>query len=97
MYKLLQDVTDIDNGIKIRPWNYRNYSLFLVGMMSNDVNILYHKEGWCFIGFIMAENISELSSLKEWHILFSDIISVPPSVFSMITSVYQFCDSRSEF
>lgn len=94
---MLQDVTDIDNGIKIRPWNYRNYSLFLVGMMSNDVNILYHKEGWCFIGFIMAENISELSSLKEWHILFSDSISVPPSVFSMITSVYQFCDSRSEF
>ena len=66
-------------------------------MMSNDVNILYHKEGWCFIGFIMAENISELSSLKEWHILFSKSSSVPPSVFSMITSVYQFCDSRSEF
>ena len=65
VYKLLQDVTDIDNGIKIRPLNYRNYSLFLVVMMSNDVNILYHKEGWCFIGFIMAENISELSSLKE--------------------------------
>ena len=82
---MLQDVTDTDNGIKIRLLNYRNYSLFLVGMMSND------------IGFIVAENILELSSLKEWHILFSKSISVPPSVFSMITSVYQFCDSRSEF
>ena len=94
---MLQDVTDTDNGIKIRLLNYRNYSLFLVGMMSNDINILYHKEGWCFIGFIMTENILELSNLKEWHILFSKSISVPLSVFSMITSVYQFCDSRSEF